>query len=81
MRPEETIKKNPHLHLINVLQEGSYVVLVIKLGIKHDLMCPQRFAAQKKAGAAVLFQSSSLNISGQNIQRISQLVAILKVRL
>lgn len=52
------LKKNPHLHLINVLQEGSYVVLVIKLGIKHYLMCPQRFTAQKKAGAAVLFFQS-----------------------
>lgn len=34
------------------------VVLVIKLGIKHYLMCPQRFTAQKKAGAAVLFFQS-----------------------
>lgn len=49
--------KNPHLHLINVLQEGNYAVFVIKLGIKHYLMCPQRFTSQKKAGVAFLFQS------------------------
>lgn len=42
--------KNPHL-------EGGYAVFVIKLGVKHHLMCPQRFTTQKKAGVAFLFQS------------------------
>lgn len=45
--------KNPHLYFKNVLQEGSYIVLVIKLGIKFYLIYSQRFTARKKARAAV----------------------------